>query len=136
MATNKTAIISALKNYKVSANITGTLLLLLVVEMVVRYGFGHDLWMAGPQGFFALVEHSDAPGAMPSTGVNLSTTLLMVHGWFYVVYLYTDFRLWTLLRWPFTRFLIIAAGGVVPFLSFITERHFAKVAAAEIGAKN
>ena len=38
----------------------------------------------------------------------------MVHGWFYVVYLFSDFRLWSLMRWPFTRFICIALGGVVP----------------------
>jgi hypothetical protein len=29
------------------------------------------------------------------------------------------------------RFLIIAAGGVVPLLSFFTERHFHKIALAQ-----
>ena len=37
------------------------------------------------------------------------------------MYLFSDFRLWSLMRWPFTRFIIIALGGVVPFLSFILE---------------
>jgi hypothetical protein len=55
------------------------------------------------------------------TAVNLSTGILMVHGWFYVVYLFSDFRLWSLMRWPFTRFIVIALGGVIPFLSFILE---------------
>lgn len=136
MATNSQAIASALKLYRVASRITGTLLMLLVVEMVVRYGFGHDLWLAGPQGFLALVEHSELPGAMPNSGLNLSTAVLVIHGWFYVLYLYSDFRIWTLLRWDFTRFLVIAAGGVVPLLSFFTERHFAKVAAKELEAKN
>jgi hypothetical protein len=53
--------------------------------------------------------------------VNLSTGILMVHGWFYVVYLFSDFRLWSLMRWPFTRFILIALGGIIPFLSFILE---------------
>ena len=132
MATTKTEVISALKLYRVAARITGTLLLLLVLEMVVRYGLGLDLWFAGPQGFLALVQHSSQPGAMPTSGLNLSTSILVVHGWFYVLYLYSDFRVWTLLRWSFTRFLVIAAGGIVPLLSFFTERHFAKVAATQI----
>jgi len=37
------------------------------------------------------------------------------------VYLFSDFRLWSLMRWPFTRFIVIALGGVIPFLSFILE---------------
>jgi integral membrane protein len=106
--------------------------MLLVFEMISRYGFGYDLWAFGPQGFLAFVEHSDVPGAMPSTGLNLSTAILVVHGWFYVVYLFADFRMWTLLRWPFLRFLIIAAGGVVPMLSFFTEARYAKLAEQQI----
>ncbi|MFM6980598.1 MAG: DUF3817 domain-containing protein [Micrococcales bacterium] len=126
------AIQKALRFYKVSSTITGTLLMLLVVEMVVRYGFGLDLWGFGPNGFLALVPHSEEAGAMPTSGINLSTAVLVVHGWFYVVYLFADFRIWTLLRWNFFRFLLIAAGGVVPMLSFFTEAHFAKVAKAQL----
>lgn len=132
MTSPRQTIESALKFYKVASTITGTLLMLLVVEMVVRYGFGLDLWAFGPQGFLALVPHSSEAGAMPSTGLNISTALLVVHGWFYVVYLFADFRIWTLLRWSFFRFLIIAAGGVVPMLSFFAEAHFAKVAQAQL----
>jgi integral membrane protein len=135
MATQKSEVVSALKLYRVAARITGTLLLLLVLEMVVRYGLGLDLWFAGPQGFLALVQHSSQQGAMPNTGLNLSTSILVIHGWFYVLYLYSDFRVWTLLRWSFTRFLVIAAGGVVPLLSFFTERHYAKVAAAQVATQ-
>jgi hypothetical protein len=36
------------------------------------------------------------------------------------------------MRWSFLRFLIIAAGGVVPMLSFFTERYYSKVAKAQI----
>ena len=132
MATKKSEVISALKLYRTASRITGTLLMLLVLEIVVRYGAGLDLWLAGPQGFLALVQHSKEPGAMPTTGLNLSTSILVIHGWFYVLYLYSDFRVWTLLRWSFTRFVIIALGGIVPLLSFFTERHFAKVAAAQV----
>jgi integral membrane protein len=132
MATKKSEAISALKLYRLASRITGTLLMLLVLEIVVRYGAGLDLWLAGPQGFLALVQHSSQPGAMPTTGLNLSTSILVIHGWFYVLYLYSDFRVWTLLRWSFTRFVIIALGGIVPLLSFFTERHFAKVASAQV----
>lgn len=135
MANTPNPIDSALRFYKVTSRITGVLLLLLVVEMGVRYGAGLDLWAFGPQGILALVPHSSEPGAMPTTGLNLSTGLLMVHGWFYVVYLLADFRIWTLLRWKFTRFLIIALGGIVPLLSFFAEAHFAKVAKAELSSQ-
>jgi cytochrome c oxidase subunit IV len=51
-----------------------------------------------------------------------------------VAYLFGDFRIWTLLRWSFFRFLLIAAGGIVPFLSFFTERHYTKVAQQQLTA--
>ncbi|GLI28015.1 hypothetical protein ARHIZOSPH14_22570 [Agromyces rhizosphaerae] len=105
----------ALRFYQVCSVITGVLLLALVGEMVMKYGFGLELELAGPQGFLAFVP-SDAV-----TAVNLSTGILMVHGWFYVVYLFSDFRLWSLMRWPFWKFLLIASGGIVPFLSFFLE---------------
>ena len=36
-----------------------------------------------------------------SVAVNLSTGILIAHGWFYVLYLFSDFRLWSLMRWRF-----------------------------------
>ena len=107
---------SALRLYRVTSIVTGTFLLLLVLMMVFRYGFGVDIEMNGPYGFLALTPKEQIEG------INLSTIILIVHGWFYVVYLYSDFRLWSLMRWTFSRFIIIALGGVVPFLSFIVER--------------
>jgi integral membrane protein len=107
---------SALRLYRVTSIVTGTFLLLLVLMMVLRYGFLVDIELNGPEGFLALT-----PKEM-ITGVNLSTAILIAHGWFYVVYLFSDFRLWSLMRWTFSRFIIIALGGVVPFLSFIVER--------------
>jgi len=107
---------SALRLYRATSIITGTFLLLLVLMMVFRYGFGVDIELNGPYGFLALTPKDLIQG------INLSTIILIVHGWFYVVYLYSDFRLWSLMRWTFSRFILIALGGVVPFLSFIVER--------------
>ena len=131
---NSEVIRSALKFYKVTSYVTGTFLMLLVLEMIVRYGFGLDVWLAGPNGFLTLEERGLDGMGLPSTGLNISTSILIVHGWLYVAYLFGDFRLWTLMRWNFMRFLIIAAGGVVPMLSFFTERHYSKVAEEEIAA--
>jgi hypothetical protein len=36
------------------------------------------------------------------------------------------------MRWSFFRFLIIAAGGVVPLLSFFTESYYAKLARKQL----
>ncbi len=123
----------ALRLYQVSSVITGVLLLLLCVEMIVKYQFGHELELGGPNGFLALVPRETV------TAVNLSTGILIVHGWFYVLYLFSDFRLWSLMRWPFTRFVLIALGGVVPTLSFFVEVRMSKevrqyLAAREAGA--
>lgn len=131
-------ILSALKFYKVLAYATGTMLLLLVVELVVRYGFQSVLVAGGTDtagaahglGFVSL----DGGVMAISGGVNLSTLVLIVHGWMYVVYLIADFRLWTLMRWPFGKLVLIALGGVVPFLSFIVEGRIHKEVLAEVAA--
>jgi integral membrane protein len=106
---------TALAIYRVSAIVTGTFLLLLVLMMVFRYGFGVDIELGGPFGFLALQPRDLI------TAVNLSTAILIVHGWLYVVYLLCDFALWRLARWSFGRFLFIALGGIVPLLSFFFE---------------
>jgi integral membrane protein len=101
--------------YRVSAIVTGIFLLLLVLMMVFRYGFGVDIELGGPFGVLALQPRELI------TAVNLSTGILIVHGWLYVVYLLCDFALWRLTRWSFLRFLFIALGGIVPLLSFFFE---------------
>ena len=106
---------SALKLYKVTSIITGSFLLLLCLMMVFRYGFGVDIELGGPEGVLALTPKELI------TGINLSTIILIVHGWLYVIYLYSDFRLWSLARWPFGRFLFVALGGVIPLSSFFIE---------------
>ncbi|MDQ6741166.1 MAG: DUF3817 domain-containing protein, partial [Actinomycetota bacterium] len=65
-------------------------------------------------------------------GFNISTTVLIVHGWMYVVYLIADFRLWSLMRWPFSRFILIALGGVIPFLSFFLETRIHRQVESEL----
>lgn len=110
----------ALRLYQVASIITGVLLLLLCAEMVVKYGFHHELELGGPSGFLALVPNDTV------TAVNLSTGILIAHGWFYVLYLFSDFRLWSLMRWPFSRFILIALGGVIPTLSFFVEARIAR----------
>lgn len=119
----------ALRFYQVASVITGVLLLGLTGEMIMKYAFGLELELGGTQGFLAFV-----PGET-ITGVNLSTGILIVHGWFYVVYLFSDFRLWSLMRWPFPRFIVLALGGVIPFLSFILEVRIAREVRAYLGRR-
>jgi integral membrane protein len=117
----------ALTFYRVSAYVTGILLLLLVLEMLFKYTpLQLEIEMGGPNGFLALVPIDTV------TAINLSTGILILHGWLYVVYLFADFRLWSLMRWPFTRFIAIALGGVVPFLSFIVEHYLTRRTKREI----
>jgi integral membrane protein len=74
---------------------------------------------------------------MTSTGdgVNISLLILIAHGWFYVVYLFACFRLWSLMRWGFPRFILLALGGIVPLLSFIMETRVAREVKAYLAAR-
>jgi integral membrane protein len=114
--------------YKVSSIITGTFLLLLVLMMVLRYGFGVDIELLGPYGLLALTPKDLI------AGINLSTVILIAHGWLYVLYLACDFLLWRLVRWSFGKFLFIALGGIIPLLSFFLERRVPRDAEAAIAA--
>lgn len=128
---------SALKFYKVLAYLTGAMLLLLCAELVARYGFGQYLFAGGTNAVtgqpFAL-GFADAEPAGVLGGANLSVAVLIIHGWMYVVYLISNFRLWTLMRWPFLKLILLALGGVVPFLSFIVEKKFHAEVEAELAA--
>jgi len=139
MATQKNPVASALKLYKVASLITGSLLVAITILFILRLAANSELWLAGPHGFLTL-EHftEDALGdklGLPSQGIDLTKAVLILHGWFYMLYIYSDYKLWTLMRWNFKRFIIIAAGGVVPLLSFFTESHYHRVALAESEAK-
>lgn len=119
----------AVKLYRVSAYITGTLLLLLVLEMILKYSpIQREIELGGSQGFLALVPVGSV------RAVNLSTGILIAHGWLYVLYLFADFRLWSFMRWPFSRFIQIALGGVIPFLSFIVEHFISRRVDTELAA--
>ena len=102
--------------YKVFAYATGVMLLILCLEIVVKYVFGYELEAGGPFGALAFV----AAGHV--TAVNVSAGVQYVHGYLYLLYLISDFVLITVMRYPITRFIVIAAGGVIPLLSFFTER--------------
>ena len=108
---------TALKVYRVSAAITGTFLLLLVVMMVFRYIYHVDIAYSTAYGLQlqpkAIIEEQGL--------VNVSLIILTVHGWLYVLYLACDFVMWRLARYSFGRFLFIALGGIIPFLSYYFE---------------
>ncbi len=121
---------SALSFYRVLAYLTGVMLLLVVVEMVAKYGFDSEIVAGGG----AFIQFLPEVVAETAGGFNLSTAVLIVHGWLYVLYLIADFRLWQFMRWPFSRFVLIALGGVVPLLSFFVERRIHRQAEADLQA--
>lgn len=117
------AIRGALRFYQIASVITGVMLLLLCAEMIVKYALHYELYLGGSGGllWFAPVIEGVDGSQSTGNGVNLSLGILIAHGWFYVVYLFACFRVWSLMRWGFLRFLLLAAGGVVPLLSFFME---------------
>ena len=115
MAIVREKALKAEKTFRVAAYVTGGMLLLLTTEMILKYAFGVEIEAGGPFGLLALVPTDTV------VAINISTWILIVHGWLYVVYLFACFQLWSAMRWPITYFPLLALGGVVPFLSFITE---------------
>ncbi|GAA0216490.1 DUF3817 domain-containing protein [Corynebacterium riegelii] len=86
---------TALNLFSAAAWLTGVLLLLLVLRMILEYGFHMDVaalaWVA------------------------------RVHGLAYVLFLMTSLNLGTTARWPAATWVVTAISGVVPFLSFVVE---------------
>ena len=125
-----------LKYFKVTSYVTGIFLVLIMVLWGIRLSIQADLWLGGPDAFLQLAYYSvDSSGekiGFPTSGIDITVISLIVHGWLYVAYLFGDFRLWTLMRWSFFRFLLIALGGIIPLISFFTERHYTKVAEAQL----
>jgi integral membrane protein len=120
--------------FRVSSYVTGIFLMLLMITWGIRRlpFLGYDLWLGGPNGFITFESYGVEGEGLPEVGVNLTVWILIVHGWLYVVYLLADFRMWTLFRWSFFRFVFIALGGIVPLLSFYTEARYAKLAKQQI----
>ncbi len=87
----------ALTRYRVMAFVTGGFLLLLCLELVLKYGVNDGQPVLG-------------------------SWIAIVHGWIYVIYLVTVVDLWSSLRWQLGRLLALVAAGVVPLLSFFAER--------------
>lgn len=106
---------SALRFYRVMAFITGTLLLVLTVEMIYKY-----LIAADPE------------TALMFGGFNLAAAIAISHGWCYVVYLISCFWLNQQMRWNLGRLLVLALAGVVPVMSFIVERRVHRQAEQEL----
>ncbi|KAA0022843.1 DUF3817 domain-containing protein [Antrihabitans cavernicola] len=90
--TNK-KIASSLLRYRVLAYATGIWLLVLTVDIIVKYGFG----------------------------VHTPSWIAVVHGWVYFVYLIMTIDLAVKVRWPALRTVGTLLAGTIPFLSFVIE---------------
>ena len=90
----------AFSRYRIMAFVTGGMLLLLCLEMLLKYVVQVNGW------------------AEPVIG----SWVAFVHGWIYVVYAVTVFDLWSRMRWGFGRIVVLIAGGVIPVLSFVMEQ--------------
>ncbi|HZI98608.1 MAG TPA: DUF3817 domain-containing protein [Actinomycetales bacterium] len=93
----------ALTRYRVMAYVTGAFLLLLCLEMLLKYVFNGGEAVLGDW-------------------------IAITHGWIYVIYLVTVVDLWSSLRWPFARLAVLVLAGVVPVLSFVAERRVTREA--------
>lgn len=100
----------ALSRYRVMAIVTGVMLLVLCVEMLLKYVFDAD----------ALVRYLE--------------WVPFAHGWIYVVYLVTVLDLWAKMRWGFGRLVNMVIAGVVPVMSFILEKKVHAQAEAKLAA--
>lgn len=118
----------SLSIYKVTSVITGVMLLLLCAVMVMRYAFHVELFLFTPNGFAEFLPSvpKGQEAEFAREGFDLFKAILIAHGWFYVVYLISNFMLWSPMRWNFAKFLLLALGGVVPFLSFFLEGRIAR----------
>ncbi|SNR87294.1 DUF3817 domain-containing protein [Actinomadura mexicana] len=86
----------AVTRYRILALVVGTLLVLLVIGMILKYG----------------------PTDMPA----LAGIVAPVHGFLYMVYLVVAYDLWRRTGWPLGRMVMIVLGGVVPLMTFFVER--------------
>ncbi len=87
--------------------ITGVFLLILCVEMILKYIVRVD---DDVMGYVSWIPYA--------------------HGWIYVVYLVTVIDLWSKMRWKFKRLTMMVLAGVVPVMSFVVEKNVSAQARA------
>ena len=98
-------IASALLRYRILAWVTGIWLLVLTVDLIVKYGFG----------------------------VHTPSWIAVVHGWVYFVYLLVTVDLAVKVRWPALRTVGTLLAGTIPFLSFVVEHQRSKQVKQDFG---
>lgn len=103
---------AALARYRIMAWLTGTFLLLLTLEMVLRY---------------LINVHGDYSSVL---GIWIAIT----HGWIYVLYLLSVADLWSRMRWRLMELVMMVLAGVIPVMSFIVEAKLHDRALTELEA--
>jgi integral membrane protein len=103
----------ALKRYKVMAFVTGTFLLILCVDMILKYIVGVD----------------------NPTFLSVADSIAIIHGWIFIIYLFTVVQLWLQQRWGFGRLVTMGLGGIIPFLSFIIEGRIEREVLGNLAAR-
>ena len=99
---------NALLRYRVMAYLVGTLLVVLtLVGLPLKYVYGDD---------------------------RVVTWTGMPHGWLYMVLIITAVDLGKRAGWSWSRVLLIALAGTVPFLSFLAERSATRDVRAKLRA--
>ncbi|MGP4023319.1 DUF3817 domain-containing protein [Actinomadura sp. 3N407] len=98
----------AVTRYRILALVVGTLLVLLTIGMVLKYG----------------------PTDMPE----LAGITAPIHGFLYMVYLAAAYDLWRRTGWPLSKMVLIVLGGIVPLMTFFVERRIVQDARALGGA--
>lgn len=111
--TPKSPLTGTLNRYRAMAFITGSFLLLLTTVTLIKYigrAFGWD-----SEGFGSI-----------------ATTIGIVHGWIFIVYVAACAFLWMRMRWALGRLVTMVLGGVVPGMSFVVERRVTREVAASL----
>ena len=102
----------ALGRYRVMAFVTGTLLLIVTLNVILKYMVGVD----------------------NARYLEITSMIAVLHGWVFVVYAFTCVQLWTRMKWRLGRLATMVAGGVVPVMSFIVERKVRREVLAGLAA--
>ncbi|WP_030166160.1 DUF3817 domain-containing protein [Spirillospora albida] len=94
----------AVTRYRILAMVVGTLLVLLVIGMVLKYG--------------------------PPDRPEMAGIVAQIHGFLFMVYLAAAYDLWRRAGWPLSRMVLIVFGGIVPLMTFFVERRIVRDARA------
>jgi integral membrane protein len=99
-----------LARYRVMAVVTGSVLVIVFLGLL-RYipGLESPEWIESAFGVIA-----------------------QIHGVIYIIYLIACYLLWSKTTWKMTRLFLMALGGIVPLLSFYSERRIAREVAASL----